>query len=139
MCGRRCRWGDLQDLTPISCFPVMHYHIPVSFSQQIDTLQRAANLSNVPITHLYYTEWKQFKGLSSVSIRTLFTVLNYRTSNDSLYVRFEINFLLWIYSPLYQLLLLVFHLNFLIDIWGEIVNQTSVSIRTRKIVWIRIL
>ena len=33
-------------------------------------------------------------GLSSVSIRTLLTVLNYRTSNDPLYVRFEINFLL---------------------------------------------
>ena len=40
--------------------------------------------------------------LSSVSIRTLLTVLNYRTSNDPLYVRFEINFLLWIYSPLYS-------------------------------------
>ena len=36
------------------------------------------------------------KGLSSVSIRTLLTVLNYRTPNDPLYVRFEINFLLWI-------------------------------------------
>ena len=33
-------------------------------------------------------------GLSSISIRTLLTVLNYRTSNDPLYVRFEINFLL---------------------------------------------
>ena len=33
--------------------------------------------------------------LSSVSIRTpLLTVLNYKTSNDPLYVRFEINFLL---------------------------------------------
>ena len=40
-------------------------------------------------------------GLSSVSIRTLLTVLNYRTSNDPLYERFEMNFLLWIYSPLY--------------------------------------
>ena len=40
-------------------------------------------------------------GVSSVSIRTLLTVLNYRTSNDPLYVRFEINILLWIYSPLY--------------------------------------
>ena len=28
------------------------------------------------------------------SVRTLLTVLNYRTSNDPLYVRFEINFLL---------------------------------------------
>ena len=33
-------------------------------------------------------------GLSSVSIRTLLTVLNYRTSSDPLYVRFEMNFLL---------------------------------------------
>ena len=40
-------------------------------------------------------------GLSSVSIRTLLTVLNYRTSNDPLFVRFEVNFLLRIYSPLY--------------------------------------
>ena len=37
---------------------------------------------------------KADKGLSSVSIRTLFTVLNYITSNDPVYVRFEINFLL---------------------------------------------
>ena len=36
----------------------------------------------------------QDMGLSSVSIRTLLTVLNYRTSNDQIYVRFEINFLL---------------------------------------------
>ena len=41
------------------------------------------------------------KGLSSVSIRALLTVLNYRISSDPLYVRFQINFLLWIYSPLY--------------------------------------
>ena len=41
--------------------------------------------------HPHYTVNKCFRGLSSVSIRTL---LNYRTSNDSLYVRFEINFLL---------------------------------------------
>ena len=34
------------------------------------------------------------RGLSSVSIRILLTVLNYRTSHDPLYVRFEINFLL---------------------------------------------
>ena len=40
-------------------------------------------------------------GLSSVSIRTLLTVLIYWTPNDRLYERFEINFLLWIYSPLY--------------------------------------
>ena len=40
------------------------------------------------------TEGLENKGLSSVSIRTLLTVLNYRTSNDPPYVRFEINFLL---------------------------------------------
>ena len=50
-----------------------------------------------------------YTGLSNVSIRTLLADLIYRTSNDLLYVRFEINFLLWIYSPLYSLLLLVFH------------------------------
>ena len=55
---------------------------------------------------LYYRQIKirtskQLMGLSSVSIRTLLTVLNYRTSSDPLHVLLKINFLLWIYSPLY--------------------------------------
>ena len=55
------------------------------------------------------TMCQENEGLSSISIQTLLTVLNYRTSNDPLYEQFEINFLLCIYSPLYQFLLLLFH------------------------------
>ena len=58
------------------------------------------------ITRKRYNEFPRSQlvshlGLSSVSIWTLLTVLNYWISNDPLYVRFEINLLLWIYSPLY--------------------------------------
>ena len=50
--------------------------------------------SSVTEKQIKHWEEKLDKGLSSVSIRTLLTVLNYRTSNDPLYARFEVNFLL---------------------------------------------
>ena len=79
----------------------LHKH----FKPTYNTLKPLPWLLLITRGSLWHLESQQkvvvHKDLSSVSIRTLLTVLNYKTSNNPLYVRFVINFLLWIYSPLY--------------------------------------